>query len=169
MARANLVPGLMLQATMLALVPAYYLHPPVKELLDHLAVAKACWGYGYSAVAAVVAGAFVLELLRIGVFQRGRVERRNFSNLRFTIPFWCAMGVTVDLFYRQQGAWLGNEPTVATVVKKVLMDQFVYNPLFAAPMTVWLYAWKQGGYRWRREFLTARYYRERIVPTLVAT
>lgn len=167
-ARANLVPGLMVQGVMLALMLAYYFYPPTRALLNDLAEVKSRWGYGYSLVAAVVAGAMVPELMRVAVFQRWRWRPANWSNLAFTIPFWGTMGVIVDFFYRQQAEWFGDDLRLSVVVPKVLVDQFLYNPLFAGPVTVWLYDWKRRGYRFERGFFTAAYYRERIVPTLFA-
>jgi hypothetical protein len=170
-ARANVVPGLVVQGLMFAVLMAYYFHPPMRGWLDGLAEVKSRWGYGYAAVNAIVAGALIPEVLRIFLFQRARIRRLNFSNLLFTVPFWCFMGVTVDFFYRLQAGWFGDEVTFAVVAKKVLVDQFLYNPLFAAPMTTWLYDWKSRGYRVQGtgEFFTAGYYRTFILPTLFAT
>ena len=58
-ARANVVPGLMVQGVMLGLLLAYWFCPPTAELLDRLAAVKQRWGYGYSAISAIIAGALV--------------------------------------------------------------------------------------------------------------
>lgn len=170
-ARANLLPGLFVQALMLALLLGYYFYPPTRDLLDGLAQLKARWGYGYSALAALVAGALIPEILRVVAFQQREIRRENFANLLFTVPFWCAMGAIVDFFYRSQAGWFGAEASLSVVAKKVLVDQFLYSPLFAAPVTAWLYDWKLRGYPTRglRGFFTAAYYRDRIVPVLFAT
>lgn len=170
-ARANVVPGLIVQALMLAVLLAYYFYPPTRYWLDELAEIKARWSYGYTAVSSIIAGAFVPELLRIFVFQKARIRRLNFVNLMFSIPFWGFMGVVVDFFYRSQAGWFGSEVSFPVVVKKVLVDQFIYNPLFAAPVTAWLYDWKNRGFRVQGigTFFTARYYRDVVVPTLFAT
>lgn len=170
-ARANVVPGLIVQGLMLGTLLAYYFYPPTRQWLDGLAEIKARWGYGYSAASAIVAGAVIPELLRIFVFQKGKIRRANFANLLFTVPFWCMMGIVVDFFYRCQAGWFGAEATFSVVLKKVLVDQFVYNPLFACPVTAWLYDWKIRGYRLEGSgrFFTAAYYGEVVVPTLFAT
>jgi len=51
------------------------------------------------------------------------------------------------------------------------VDQFIYNPLFAAPCTAILYDWKNRGYGLHSlgGYFTARYYRNVVVPTLFAT
>lgn len=170
-ARANLVPGLIVQALMLGLVLAYYFHPPMRDWLNGLAAIKQRWSYGYSALASICAGALVPELLRVFVFQKGRFCGSNLSNLGFSIPFWCAMGVIVDFFYRCQAGWFGAEVSLPVVTKKVVVDQFLYNPLFAAPVTAWLYDWKNRGFprAGLGGFFTAAYYRDTVVPTLCAT
>jgi hypothetical protein len=170
-ARANVVPGLLVQGVMLGILCAYSFYPPTTLVLDELAKVKQHWGYAYSGISAIIAGAFIPELLRILVFQRCRLARVNFSNLLFTIPFWCFMGVVVDGFYRMQADWFGVEASFSVVVRKVLVDQFLYNPFFAAPFTTILYDWKNQGYRLHASsrFLTVSYYREAVVPTLFAT
>lgn len=170
-ARANVVPALIVQSIMLALVLGYYFYPPTTRLLNQLAELKQAWGYGYSALASVIAGGIIPEIMRVLVFQKGRVLRMNFANLLFTIPFWGLTGMLVDLLYRSQAEWFGSEATIGVVTAKVLVDQFIYNPLIAGPSGAWCYDWKNSGYSFRnlRRFLTLRYYRDVIVPILFAT
>jgi hypothetical protein len=170
-ARANLVPGLIVQALMLAMLLAYYFYPPMQSWLDRLAEIKTRWGYGYTALSSFFAGAIIPELLRIFVFQKARIRRSNFTNLLFTVPFCCVMGVIVDFLYRCQAGWFGTEVSLAVVLKKVLVDQFLYNPLFSAPVSAWLYDWKNQGFRLQgtRVFFTATYYRKVVLPILFAT
>lgn len=73
------------------------------------------------------------ELLRIAVFQKGRIRGSNAANLLFPVPFWCAMGIAVGALYRAQTVWFGSDAAFPVVTKKVLVAQFIYNPLFAAP------------------------------------
>jgi hypothetical protein len=169
-ARANLIPALILQALMLALLLGYYFHPATTARLDLLADLKLRWGYGYSALSAAVAGALIPEIMRVLVFQKGRARRENFANLLFTIPFWCGMGMLVDAFYRGQADVFGSDPTLRTVVTKVLVDQFLYSPFVATPLTCWLYDWKLAGYRLNgsRRFFTPAYAREVMVPVIFA-
>ena len=170
-ARANVVPGLMVQTGMLGLLIAYRFYPPTTALLNRLAAVKEHWGFAYSSLSAIVAGALIPELLRILVFQKGQIRRLNSRNLLFTMPFWCFMGLVVDAFYRMQAVWFGAESSLPVVAGKVLVDQFLYNPLFAAPFTAVLYDWKNHGFGWPNmsRYCTAKYYRVAVVPTLFAT
>jgi len=169
-ARANLVPGLLVQGIMVATVLVYYFLPGSRGFFDELAAWKSRWGYAYSSVSAIVAGAFVPELLRIVLFQKGRWNRRNLGNLVFAAVFWGYSGMQVDFFYRMQAVWFGDGTDLATVVKKVLVDQFLYCPILAAPLSVILYDWRAAGFRRARlpGFFTPEFYLRGILPTLFA-
>ena len=58
-ARANLLPGLVLQAFALALLLAYYFHGPSRHAMDALASLKARWGWGYSLPATALFGGLI--------------------------------------------------------------------------------------------------------------
>ena len=154
---------------MVAVLLAHGFHEPSRGFLESVARIKAGWGWVFSGAVSILAGAVLPECLRWLVIQRGKWTRANLGELAFAAPFWCGMGIMVDFFYRWQVVWFGDEPVISVVVSQVVVDQFVYNPLFAAPVTVWLYAWKNQGYRWRRDFLTPGFYRDRVVPALFAT
>lgn len=170
-ARANLVPALLIQALMLALLVGYYFSPAVAGLLDALAAYKMRHGYAFVVTAAVAAGALLPELFLIFFFQRGRPTRLNMRNLLFTVPIWAIDGTLVDILYRSEAAWLGNVVTFPVVLGKICIDQFGYNPFFAAPFGVLTYEWKNTGFSLEslgRGF-TWDHYRDKIVPTLLAT
>ncbi len=170
-AKANLIPALIVQAIMLTLVLGYYFWPPTTRWLNQLAELKQSWGYGYSALSAVIAGGVVPEITRVLWFQRGRMTKANAANLLFTIPFWGCVGLMVDGFYRMQAEWFGSEVTFRVVATKVLVDQFIYNPIVAGPIGAWFYDWKLSGCSFSNNarFFTMKYYREVIVPILFAT
>lgn len=170
-ARANLVPGLIVQAAMVAVVLAYYFYEPARTWMAHLALLKQRWGYGFTFVSSAMAGGVMSEFLVVAVFQRGRVRQENIGNLIFGILFWGFQGMTVDALYHLQALMFGTHVDFPTVAKKVLVDQFVYNPIFAAPWTLALYEWKNQGYRFAgmSRVLTGWFYKERTLPALVAT
>ena len=168
-ARATLVPGLAVQAVMVLVVLAYYQVPAARPFFVQIGQWKADGGIWFASLSASIAGGMLPEILRVCFFQRGRVTAQNWANLQFTLPFWAVQGIWVDALYRGQAQWFGNDAHFWTIVKKVLVDQLLYNPILAAPVGVTLYEWKHRGYRWSREFLTAEWYRTRIIPGLIAT
>jgi hypothetical protein len=170
-AKANAVPGFILQGAMLLVLAGYYLSSRFAELLNRLAHYKTEHGLLFVVVSAALAGGVVPELFVILFFQRGRFSRQNLRNLAFTIPTWGIDGILVDLMYRLNASWFGDVTTVWVVTAKILVDQLGYNPFFAAPAEVLVYEWKNEGFSWQsvRRALTWSHYRDKIVPTLLAT
>jgi hypothetical protein len=156
---------------MLALLGAYYLSPAARGILEAVAAYKERTGFAFVLVAAILAGAIVPEIFLIVFFQRGRPRRQNLRNLLFTIPIWGLDGSLVDLLYRAEAAWLGNVVTIPVVVAKVCVDQFGYNPFFAAPFGVLTYEWKNEGFTAGSFVRSLRWphFRDKIIPTLIAT
>ena len=170
-AKANAVPGLILQGAMLAILIAYYVSGTVAHALDRLAQYKQQHGIAFVIGAGMVAGAILPELFVIFFFQRGKPHAQNLRNLAFTIPTWAIDAILVDFMYRANAFWFGNVVTIPVVLAKILVDQLGYNPFFAAPAEVLVYEWKNDGFSWasvRRAF-SWKHYRDKIVPTLLAT
>ena len=170
-ARANAKPALIIQGLMLALAIAFYTNPVVADFLRNLAEFKRTHGLGFVIVASILAGAIIPEIFLILFFQRGRPNRVNVRNLAFTIPVWGFDGSLVDLLYRAEANWLGDVATVPVVLGKILIDQFGYNVFFAAPFGVLTYEWKNNGISMQPvcDLFTWPHYRDKIIPTLVAT
>jgi hypothetical protein len=170
-AKANAVPGLILQGAMLAILIAYYASGTVAHALDRLAQYKQQHGIVFVIGAGIVAGAILPELFVIFFFQRGKPHAQNLRNLAFTIPTWAIDAILVDFMYRANAFWFGNVVTIPVVLAKILVDQLGYNPFFAAPAEVLVYEWKNDGFSWasvRRAF-SWKHYRDKIIPTLLAT
>jgi hypothetical protein len=170
-ARANAVPALIIQTIMLALLIGYYASPSVTSALNRFAQYKREHGWAFVLLASITAGALIPELFVILFFQRGRPHRGNLRNLFFTVPVWGFDGSLVDLLYSSEAAWFGDVVSLPVVAAKICVDQFGYNPFFAAPFGVLTYEWKNSGISMRpvRELFTREHYRSKIIPTLVAT
>ena len=156
---------------MLALLVAYYTSAAVARALWSLAEVKRMHAITFVVLASIAAGAIIPELFVVVFFQRGRPTRRNLRNLAFTIPVWAIDGALVDLMYRSEARWFGDVATVPVVCAKIVVDQFGYNPFFAAPFGVLTYEWKNSGFSLQplRDLFTVRHYRDKILPTLLAT
>jgi len=170
-AKANAVPGFILQAAMLLILVGYYVSAGFADFLNRLAKYKTTHGLAFVVIAAALAGAVLPEIFVIIFFQRGRFRKHNLRNLAFTIPTWGVDGILVDLMYRLNATWFGDVATFWVVAAKILVDQLGYNPFFAAPAEVLVYEWKNEGFSSRsiRRAFTWNHYREKIVPTLLAT
>jgi hypothetical protein len=169
--KANAVPGFILQGMMLAILLAYYASADFASWLDRLAHFKQQHGLSFVIAAGILAGAVLPELFLIFFFQKGKLRRQNFRNLVFTVPTWAIDAVLVDLMYRANMIWFGDVVTVPVVFAKICVDQFGYNPFFAAPAEVLVYEWKNDGFSGEsvRRVFTWSHYCDKIVPTLLAT
>lgn len=156
---------------MVALLVAYYFSPTTALALNRIAEYKKEHTFVFVVVAAIAAGAVLPELFVIFFFQKGRVRTQNFRNLVFTVPTWAIDGILVDLMYRGFAVWLGDVVTLPVVMAKVCLDMFGFNPFFAAPSEVLVYEWKNTSISLAslRRALTWKHYRDKIVPTLLAT
>lgn len=169
-ARQNLVPGLLLQIPLLIVVLGFYFFPPTQTIFERVAAWKTAGGYLFSFGVAIAAGAILPELLRAIAFQKGRITEKNLKSLLFTAPFWGVLGVCVDAFYRAQTAWFGSEIAFDVIARKVAVDQFIYSPFFAVPVTAAGYAWRNQGFKWHGVgdlFKPTGYYYH-VLPTLMA-
>jgi hypothetical protein len=168
-ARANLVPGLALQAVALALVLAYYWHPPTRAVFEQLMALRARTGLLFSIVATAICGG-VLPFLYMRLQPATRAGYTWVSGLFFSV-LWAYKGIEVEYWYRFLAWLVGNDAAVRTVAIKVFLDQFIYCPVWAVVVTVIAYAWQSAGFRWgpvAADFRAGHWYQRHILPATVA-
>lgn len=168
-ARANLVPGLVLQVVALAIALAYYFHPPVRAALEHLSEFRIRTGFAYSFVATGIFGG-VLPCLYL-VLNPATRGRYDFKQCAALCAFWAYKGIEVDLLYRTLALTVGADHRAGTVATKVVLDQFIYCPLFAIPVTALVYAWIETHFNARavvQDWRTPQWYQRRALPNLIS-
>ena len=168
-AKANVIPGALIQATMLTLVLAYYYYAPTREALDVLAGWKRQFGYGFTFALLGFTAGVLPEILRICVFQNGTVHGHNLRDIAFGWPFWGCLGCVTDAFYRGQAIWFGTEVTALLLAKKVAVDMLLFTPLWGTPAVVIGLEWKRLGFTPRvGPLFTLGFYRTTVLPVLIA-
>ena len=168
-ARALFRPGLLLQSGALALVLAYYCLPAAHGLFTQLAGWRTGGGYLFSALAGAVCGG-VLPFFYLRLHPATR-PAYPWPHLFFFALFWAWKGAEVDLWYRVLALLFGNGTGPATIIPKILADQFGYNLLYAAPVGNLCFAWKDAGFRWApvaADLRQGRWYARRILPVLLS-
>ncbi len=154
-ARENAVPGIILWAFAVAIIAGFYFVPPITELLARLGALKSRSGYAYSAVATAIFGGLIPFLWRLWINRavlRNKEAAREVPTLAwqagfFLCLFWGWKGIEIDLFYRAQALVFGSGATPDKIIPKVLVDQFVYNPLWAGWTQVLAYWWVEKSFR----------------------
>lgn len=168
-ARRLTLPGCVLVAAAAMVVTSYYHFPAVHARLDEVAAFRVRWGLAYGAVAqALFAG--LIPFLYLHFHPATRASHPAQHGVFFVV-FWAYKGFEVDVFYRLQALMFGDGPELASILPKVAVDQLVYNPLFAAPIAVFVYAWKDAGWRWAEplaDLRTPRWYYRRVLPVMIA-
>jgi len=167
-ARLNLIPGLVLQAFALLLVLGYYFWPAFHLALAQLAEFKSEWGFAYSIVSTAIFGGLI-PFLYLRFNPRTRTAT-PWKFLAFYLLFWAFRGFDVDLLYRIQALLFGSTPDAPTVIKKVVVDQFIYNPLWAAPLQILAYHWMDNHYSRRafRDYSWREFFRRKIPTTMIS-
>jgi hypothetical protein len=143
----NALPGLALWSLALLLVFADRTAPAAHSFFQNVGLWKARYGLAFSAISTAFFGGLVpfVFLLAKGRIRRDRVP----AELAFYALFWAYKGVEVDLFYRLQSLLFGNQATPGTIVRKVLVDQLIYNPVWAAPSSALAFLWKECAFSWK--------------------
>ena len=132
-ARANLAPGLVLQAFALAVVLGYYFHGPTREWLSQLGDLRMRMGAAFGILSTALFGG-LLPLLCLKSTRATR-DQYSWGQGGFLTFFWGLKGAELALWYGFL-AWSvgpGNDP--GTVAVKALIDQLVYCPIWAIPST----------------------------------
>jgi hypothetical protein len=147
----------------------YFQLDAIRDGLDRVGALKRHWGYLYSALATALFGGVIPYCV---LFATGRIPpRRAGLELGFYLGFWAWKGVEVDALYRTQASLFGEGSTAWVIAQKTLVDQFIYNPLWAAPTQTLCFLWKDCGFRLSE---TARRLRstsflQRVVVILLST
>ncbi len=143
------------------LVVAYYTIPAVATGCDAVAALKEQLGLLFIVVLNPIAAGVVPEIFRQMTGRGDCWNRAYAAEFAYLLAVFAFTGILVDLFYRGQAALFGDQPDLATVATKVLVDQFLFTPFLAQPLGVsliFLYrvrfnlvrltqAWSSGFYR----------------------
>lgn len=168
-ARANVVPGFVLQAFALAVVLGYYFHPPTRYALTRLADLRVQTGLLFDLLSTgIFAGVLPFLYLKAMPATRSRFSWPQGGVLTL---FWSYKGIEVSLWYAFMAAAFGEGHAVSTIAIKTFLDQFVYCPILAIPVTALVYFWCETNFNSRAlvaDVRASRWYARRVLPMLCA-
>jgi hypothetical protein len=139
-------PFVLLQAAALLLIICYYHVPAVTSVCERLADYQKKTGLVFATVAAGIAGSLLPDLAKRIVRRDARFTSRNARDLVFTFCMFAFSGLFTALQYRGENWLYGPGLDAATVIKKVLTDQFVTTPIYGTPFWVVVYLWRRSRY-----------------------
>lgn len=168
-ARANLAPGLVLQAFALAVVLGYYFHAPTREAFTELADLRHRMGIWFSIVFTGLCGGLLpLLYLKAMPSTRALYTWKQGGALTF---FWSYKGIEIGLWYAFLAWAVGPDGDFGTIAVKSFIDQFIYCPLWAIPTTATFYLWCSEHFNLRAviaDLRAPRWYLRRVMPMLLA-
>ncbi len=168
-ARANLGPGLVLQAAALVAVLAYYHHAPTRAAFEQLMAFRGRTGFVFGILSTALFGG-VLPF----IYLRSNPETRPHHGWRegaALTAFWGYKGIEIELLYRGLARFVGPGNDAGTIVIKTLFDQGVYSPVLAVPTIAIFYQWCTSGFSGRvvmADLRTPGWYGRTALPTLLA-
>ncbi len=168
-ARANLVPGLVLQAFALVLVLGYYFHAPTRLWFTRLADLRNETGMIFGVISTGLFGG-LLPLLYLKAAPSTRSHVTWKQGLTLT-AFWSYKGIEIALWYSFLAWSIGESAGVGIIATKSFLDQFVYCPIWAVPTTAMFYLWCKTGFDLRAvadDLRGPRWYARRVMPLLCA-
>lgn len=168
-ARVNVLPAIALQIVALALVVAFYQHAPTRDALTRPAKWRTEVGFTFAVISTALFGGFLPFL-----YLRARTATRaRFSWIQGAAitAFWGYKGLEIDLFYRFLAWFVGEGHDLRTIGTKMVIDQLIYCPLLAVPLTVLVYYWSETGFSAAAVIKSLRapgWYRRKVLPLLIS-
>jgi hypothetical protein len=147
---------LIIQAIALGSVVAYYRIDTAAGFFATMAGWKAHGGLLFAALANLVSGGVLPELLK-RCFRPSTIAPPKPLELAHQFVMWAVLGIAVDVFYGLQSHLFGNGTDAVTLFVKVVVDQLVFTPLVALPFIVGWFALYEVRYRpraWLAAMLT---------------
>lgn len=167
--KKNLIPGLVLQLFAVSILLTYFFVPASKPLFSHFGELKQTYGFGYSFIATALFGGLIPFLYLL--LTKSFASNRNLVGLlAFYVLLWGLKGMEVDLFYRQQADWFGNDGDLQTILTKMVVDQFFYSTFWGAPTISIAYLWMESNWNFTqtKQAMTKEFFRVKI-PTVILT
>ncbi len=135
---------LSIQLIALGLVLGYYCIEGAARFFAEAAAWKARGGLPFAAVATVISGGIIPELIK-RVCRPANVPAPGLVELTHQFTMWALIGILVDRFYHLQAILFGSGTDALTLLIKVLFDQFVFTPLISLPfITLWFMLHETG-------------------------
>ena len=169
-AKQNLWPGVILQVIALGLIVSYYNLEVVKQSLDKIGGLSKEWSPWFPMVTTTIFGG-VIPLI-IGGIQARRANKppKTWAYIGFTLMMWAFNGYMSDWFYGFQAKLFGEELSVLTIALKVMVDQFLWVPLYFVPIFTIAFLWRDCNFSLKslRDALKEKNLVQRGLPLMIS-
>ncbi len=167
--RLNLLVGSLIWSFAAILVVAYYQVPVVTTTLQKLVEFRHRTGLIY----AMISSGLFAGLLPLLVSSLGKTSNRYaIGQVTLLTLFWALKGIELEYFYQLQGFVFGTDQEVSTILFKLLVDQFIYCPLWAIPTIGIMLFWVGSQYNLKTllaEIAIPSAYQKHLLPLLLTS
>jgi hypothetical protein len=156
---------LFIQGLALALVFTYYGIESSRGAFNRIATLKMELGPLFAAICTVFSGGIFPELIK-RIFRPKNITPPSGRELIHQFIMWAWVGILVDRFYMLQSTLFGDGTDAATLIIKVLADQFVFTPLICLPLITLWFMLGEAHYRLKpyRDNIRLSTIRHRVLP-----
>ncbi len=149
-------------------VLAYNLSASFRAFADHLAIWKTAGGLWFAALATIISGGVIPEILKAFLRPKGR-RAPSPGEILHQFTYFGVTGILVERFYALQAMWLGNGREPWRLASKIFVDQFGYTLFIATPLLITWFAWRENGYGLTKTFraLTPKLIEARLPPLFI--
>jgi hypothetical protein len=167
-AKANILPGLVLQTFALALVLSFFFIPSTAPIFQGIADIKATHSTLFAIVSTSLFGGLVPFVF---LYLKKKIISDVYKHLLFYIVLWAFMGWLIDSFYQLQSLWFGDNNEWQTIMRKTLMDQFVFSVFITSPFLTFAYIWRQNNFKRAETFAVFKtdFFSRRLPATIIST
>jgi hypothetical protein len=162
------IPFLVIQTIAGSLVVMYYSVESFEGFCEKISQSKVNGGYYFSVLTSVIGGAWIPEIIKQITGKGTRLNRAWLHDILFNMVFFGSMGIYLDVFYKLQNFFIGEDHHFKTLFLKVAIDQFIFDPLFSVPFGLLLFLIREHRYRVIEgiKAFNAKTYRTRVIPVL---
>ncbi len=166
-ARANLIPGLILQGAAFALLAAWYWVPGFSEKLSIVESWQTRYGIPFSLLSYLFFCGIIPYIFCLAV--PSLRPKYPLKALVFALVVWSFFGLALPFFYNLQTKIYGVGTDFRTLTLKIITDQCGYTALFASPIIAITHLWRDRDYKWSAiaPLLGPGWYRRLVLPNLV--
>ncbi|MFQ3206342.1 MAG: hypothetical protein ACI9IT_000476 [Glaciecola sp.] len=166
--KVNFLPGVVLQMFALSIVLLYFFYAPAQPTFDFIGALKLKYSTSFAIISTAIFGGLLPFVI---LFLKKRVTKHVISHLLFNILLWAFMGWLIDSFYQLQAFIFGAGVDLTTIVKKTLLDQFVFSVFITSPFITAMYIWRESNFNGQktRNELRVSFFKEKLPATIFST
>ena len=167
-AKVNILPGVILQSFALIVVLSFYYWPAAQSVFADIGELKSSFPSLFAIISTSLFGGF---LPFIFLCLKRKITQNHVKLLLFYLLLWAFMGWLIDSFYQLQSVWFGDNNEWQTIVKKTLVDQFIFSVFITSPFITLAYIWRESHFKSHLTIATFRrtFFKRRLPATIIST